>query len=79
MERFNLRKRKLRVRNFNPLFTMVASLTCTLVGVVVLKDLKVAIVKIIELDAVCLVPVLCGRFRVRDDLGTIIVFNLNII
>jgi hypothetical protein len=58
---------------------MVASLTSTLVGVVVLKDLEIAIVKVIELDAVCLVPVLCGWFRVWDDLGTIIVFNLNII
>jgi hypothetical protein len=58
---------------------MVACLTCTLVCVVVLKDLEIAIVKIIELDAVRLVPVLSGRFRVWDDLGTIIVFNLNII
>jgi hypothetical protein len=58
---------------------MVATLTCTLVGVVVLKDLEIAIVKVIKLDAVCLVPVLCGWFWVGDDLGTIIVFNLNII
>jgi hypothetical protein len=58
---------------------MVASLTSTLVWVVVLKDLEIAIVKVIKLDTVCLVPVLCGWFRVWDDLGTIIVFNLNII
>lgn len=80
MEWFYLRKRKLWVGDLDPLFTIIV-VTCTLVCVG-LKDLEVAIVKIVELNAICRVSkimLIHCWFRVWDKLGTIIAFNLNII
>ena len=75
MQRFHLRKGKLGVGDLDPLFAIMV--TCTLVcgG---LNHLEVAIVKIIELDAIRRVSWLMGWFGI-DELGTIVAFNLDII
>jgi hypothetical protein len=52
MQRLHLREGKLRVGDLYPLLAIIVVVTsCTLVCVG-LKDLEVAIVKIVELDAV---------------------------
>jgi len=63
MQRFHLRKGKLGVGDLDPLFAIMV--TCALVcgG---LDDLKVAIVKIVELNAVRRVFLLMVGFRIGD-------------
>ena len=72
-----MREGELRVRDLYPLFALVPSSAC------VLKGLEIAIVKVIELDAVGLqlelMSVLLWIFNCFSTAAHTVVFNLNVV